>query len=61
MMTIADIYDALAAQDRPYKDKLSPERAIDILSAEVKQGMLDRDLFTIFTGAKIYEVIAAAQ
>jgi HD-GYP domain-containing protein (c-di-GMP phosphodiesterase class II) len=31
IMTIADIFDALTASDRPYKPALPPERALDIL------------------------------
>ena len=34
MMTIADIYDALTAFDRPYKKQISQARALDILIGE---------------------------
>ena len=55
MMTISDIYDALTAQDRPYKPAVSRERALDIMADEVKGGQLDADLFRLFTQAKVYE------
>jgi len=55
MMTVSDIYDALTASDRPYKRAISTERALDILTMEVKDGLLDADLVTIFTEAKVYE------
>lgn len=55
MMTIADIFDALTAQDRPYKRAMPATRALDILAAEVKQGQLDAELFQIFVDAKAYE------
>jgi len=55
MMTIADIYDALTAQDRPYKRALSAPRALDILADEVKQGMLDQELFRLFVEGRVYE------
>ena len=55
MMTIADIFDALTAADRPYKEAVSAERALDIMSEEVESQMLDRDLFDVFIEAKIYE------
>ena len=55
MMTIADIYDALTAQDRPYKRALPATRALDILGDEVRQGQLDGELFKIFVEAKIWE------
>ena len=54
MMTVCDIYDALAAGDRPYKRAVSPERALDILSEEVRQGCLDPDLVRVFVDAKVY-------
>jgi len=56
MMTIADIFDALAAQDRPYKERLEPARALDILHQEVRQGALDAELFELFTEAEIYRL-----
>jgi len=55
MMTIADIYDALTAKDRPYKKAMPVERALDILSGDVKKGLLDDELFRIFVEAKIWE------
>lgn len=55
MMTIADIFDALTASDRPYKRAVPVPRAIDILSQEMKAGMLDPDLFQLFTAAKVFE------
>ena len=58
MMTISDIYDALAAQDRPYKHAVPPERALDILHDEAEQGKLDRDLLEVFTMKRIYEKTA---
>lgn len=55
MLSICDIYDALTADDRPYKRALSAERALDILSMEVKSGKLDSDLFKLFLEAKVFE------
>lgn len=55
MMTIADIFDALTAQDRPYKPALPVPRALDILHDEVQAGQLDPDLFRVFVEAKAYE------
>lgn len=56
MMTIADIYDALSANDRPYKKSLPPEKALDILDMEVKGGKLDGELFRLFVESKAYLV-----
>ena len=55
MMTISDIYDALTAQDRPYKRAVSTTVALDILHDEAHQGKLDPDLLDIFVAKKIYE------
>jgi len=55
MMTISDIYDALTAQDRPYKRAVSIDRAIDILTTEVKEGQLDADLFKLFIDGKVFQ------
>jgi HD-GYP domain-containing protein (c-di-GMP phosphodiesterase class II) len=56
MMTISDIYDALTAQDRPYKKRVMPPNALDIMDRElVKSGQLDADLFRLFVEAKVFE------
>ena len=56
MMAISDIYDALAAQDRPYKKAVPPERALDILRSDVRNGWLDGDLLRVFIEAKVYNL-----
>src|SRR5262249_49055919 len=55
MMTIADIYDALTAGDRPYKKGISSTEALDILERERQAGHLDGALLDVFVEAKIYE------
>lgn len=55
IMTIADIYDALTARDRVYKDMVPVEKALDILYEEVKAGKLDEALFELFVAKKIFE------
>jgi HD-GYP domain-containing protein (c-di-GMP phosphodiesterase class II) len=54
MMTIADIYDALTAQDRPYKRAVPTSTALDILHEEAGQGKLDRDLLEVFITKHVY-------
>ena len=56
MMTISDIYDALTARDRPYKKAVPAERALAIISNEVKSQLLDPVLFNLFVEAKIYQL-----
>jgi HD-GYP domain-containing protein (c-di-GMP phosphodiesterase class II) len=58
IMTIADIYDALTARDRPYKKALAADRALQILGFEVKDGNLDAELVRIFTEAKVFDAAA---
>src|SRR6266850_4782959 len=58
MMTISDIFDALTAQDRPYKRAVPVRTALDILHAEAEDGKLDQDLLDVFVAKKIYHVTA---
>ena len=55
MMTIADIFDALTASDRPYKKAVPLEKAIDIIGFEVKDGKCDKELFRIFVESKVWQ------
>lgn len=48
IMTIADIYDALTAGDRPYKQGLPAEKALDILAAEARAAKIDATLYRVF-------------
>ena len=57
LMTIADIFDALTATDRPYKKALPRQKAFDIMYNEVTQGLLDRDLLDIFVQGEVFKVI----
>jgi HD-GYP domain-containing protein (c-di-GMP phosphodiesterase class II) len=57
MMTIADIYDALTASDRPYKKAVTAEKALDIIKMDVKGGKIDQNLFEIFVSSGIYKVV----
>ncbi len=56
IMTIADIYDALTAADRWYKEAVPAQKALDILAHEVAAGQLDPVLFEIFVEKKIFDV-----
>jgi HD-GYP domain-containing protein (c-di-GMP phosphodiesterase class II) len=55
MMSVADIFDALTASDRPYKKAVPVERAIDILEYSVRDGHLDGELVRIFREARVWE------
>jgi HD-GYP domain-containing protein (c-di-GMP phosphodiesterase class II) len=55
MMTIADIFDALAAVDRPYKKAVPLEKALEILQMMADDGELDSELVRLFREAKVYD------
>jgi HD-GYP domain-containing protein (c-di-GMP phosphodiesterase class II) len=57
IMTIADIFDALTASDRPYKRALGADRALDILRMEAEEGMLDSDLVQLMLESRVYEEV----
>jgi HD-GYP domain-containing protein (c-di-GMP phosphodiesterase class II) len=59
MMTISDIFDALTAQDRPYKRAVPVHTALDILHAEAEDGKLDKDLLGVFLAKEIYQVTSS--
>jgi len=55
IMTIADIFDALTASDRPYKKAVPIDRALSIIESEVKAGKCNADLFKVFVGGEVYK------
>ncbi|MEO8562373.1 MAG: HD domain-containing phosphohydrolase [bacterium] len=57
IMTIADIYDALTATDRPYKRAVPRERALAILTMEAKDGTIDSSLLETFIGAMVFDTM----
>ena len=54
-MAIADIFDALTAQDRPYKAAVPLARSLDILHQDARDGHVDPDLLQIFMEARVFE------
>ena len=48
LLTILDIYDALTAEDRPYKPPIPPEKAFAILESMRDEGKLDGDILALF-------------
>lgn len=53
IMAIADMYDALTANDRPYKRALSHERALEILNKEAEMNKIDPTLLDLFVRSGI--------
>jgi HD-GYP domain-containing protein (c-di-GMP phosphodiesterase class II) len=61
MLTICDIYDALSADDRPYKKAVPIDKALDILKTEVGRGKLDANMYKLFVEARIFELGKSAR
>jgi HD-GYP domain-containing protein (c-di-GMP phosphodiesterase class II) len=57
IMTIADIYDALTAGDRPYKRGLSVEAALQILRQEADQNKVNGHLVELFEQRQVFQVL----
>jgi len=58
MMAIADIFEALTAEDRPYKDGKKLSRAMRIMGFMRNDSHIDPDLFEIFVTEGIYKKYA---
>jgi HD-GYP domain-containing protein (c-di-GMP phosphodiesterase class II) len=58
MMAIADIYEALTAADRPYKDGKKLSMAMRIMGFMKNDYHIDEDLFEIFVKSGVYKKYA---
>ncbi len=58
MMAIADIYEALTAADRPYKDGKKLSMAMRIMGFMKKDYHIDKELFEIFVKEGVYKKYA---
>jgi HD-GYP domain-containing protein (c-di-GMP phosphodiesterase class II) len=54
MMGIADIFEALTARDRPYKQGMKLSQAMSIMLNFKKNGHIDPDLFDVFVKQGVY-------
>ena len=54
IMGIADIFEALTARDRPYKEGMKLSQALSILGNLSKNGHIDPDIFNTFVQQKVY-------
>jgi len=57
LMTIADIYDALTAGDRPYKRALRTDAAMKILRQEAAHNKINADLLELFDARQVFSVL----
>jgi HD-GYP domain-containing protein (c-di-GMP phosphodiesterase class II) len=58
IMAIADIYEALTAEDRPYKDGKKLSQAMKIMGYMKRDYHIDKDLFEIFVKSGVYKQYA---
>lgn len=61
LITILDIFDAMVADDRPYKPGMSVERALGILQQDAAAGKLDRELTDCFVRSRCWEGLYAGE
>lgn len=54
IMAIADIFEALTASDRPYKNAKSLSEALNIMSFMAKDDHIDFDIFKLFLQEEVY-------
>ena len=54
IMGIADIFEALTANDRPYKPAMKISRALEIMAEFSRNGHIDADLYEVFINKKVY-------
>ena len=57
IMSVADIFDALTAWDRPYKKALPLEAALKILDAEAKGNKIEAELVELFRARRLYDLV----
>lgn len=57
ILTVADIYDALTASDRPYKYRVPLHKALDILQEEVNRGKINAELVDLFKARAVYRIL----
>ncbi len=56
LLTILDVFDALTANDRPYKPPMPVEKALGVLHSMVSDGDMDGDVLALFEESRAWEV-----
>jgi len=57
IIVIADIYDALTAGDRPYKQGLPVEVALRIMGSEATENKINSHLFELFKQKQVFSIL----
>lgn len=59
VMTVADIFDALTAADRPYKSAMPPVRALGILREEAAAGKVEPEVVELLAARRLWEELSS--
>ena len=54
LLTMLDVFEAMTANDRPYKQPMPAEHAFQILHQMAEQGQIDVDLLNLFEQSKAW-------
>ena len=57
LITIADMFDALTASDRPYKPAVTADQALEFLRSQGESGLVDLDLVKLMAESRSYEIV----
>jgi HD-GYP domain-containing protein (c-di-GMP phosphodiesterase class II) len=55
IMALADVFEALTAKDRPYKDAKTLSQSLKILAVMVREQHIDADVFRLFIESGVYQ------
>lgn len=58
VMAIADIFEALTAKDRPYKEPMKLSQALSILQRMSRERHIDSELYQVFLRSRVWETYA---
>jgi len=58
ILAVADVFEAITASDRPYKDPNTLSQSLKIMASMVKENALDKDIVKYFIDNKIYQEYA---
>ena len=58
ILAIADVFEALTAKDRPYKESLQMPRVIQIMEQMKSKNHIDPDVFDLFVQSNLHEAYA---
>ena len=61
LLTIIDVFEALTAQDRPYKPPMPVDKALGILRSMKDEGALDGELLALFEQSRAWEAVTGGR